>query len=439
VLRKMIPAICVLALDAQECHALSAIRSLGGRGVRISAASPKPRPMGFFSRYVKQRLTSPSPAHEPELYAEWLLETLDRQRFDAMLFFGQASAHVVARHRDAILQRTGCLVPPQDVFLSADRKDRVARLAASLGVPVPATHELARPEDAAALAREITFPAIVKGVYGSGGHQVAFVRNADELVHAVHHITEAQTDRTLPPPVIQEYIPGHGYGLTALMHRGTAVATFMHRRLSEHAIARGELLAHAATAVESVEDPELRRHGTTLLQALGWEGMAMVEFRRSDRDGKFYLMEINPRFPGSTDLAVAAGVDFPWLYVQRAVGEQIQGPDSYRLGMRYRWLLSKSLAPAFENPLSYMRGVLDCLRPGTPSDLSLRDPRPHLVQLYDAAWWVREYFRGTRHAAAATENATAAHESSGHAESSAAVPETAIPSAPAEKAATSNA
>ena len=117
----------------------------------------------------------------------------------------------------------------------------------------------------------------------------------------------------------------------------------MHRRLVEHDVTRGAELAHATPGAESVDEPALRASGLALLRALEWDGVAMVEFRRSDRDGRFYLMEINPRFPGSLDLAIASGVDLPWLYMQMAIGRPVEGPASYRLGLRYHWLVSKNM------------------------------------------------------------------------------------------------
>jgi predicted ATP-grasp superfamily ATP-dependent carboligase len=177
------------------------------------------------------------------------------------------------------------------------------------------------------------------------------------------------------------------------MRRGEAVATFMHRRMAEHDIAAGVALAHGATGAVSVHEPEMLSAGLTLLQALCWDGIAMVEFRKSSRDGRFYLIEINPRFVGSLELAIAAGVDFPWLFAQLAANRPVVGPTRYRVGLRYRWLLSKNVADAFERPLGYVLDVLSVLRPDTRCDLALRDPRPHLVQLRSAAWWVRDHVR----------------------------------------------
>jgi predicted ATP-grasp superfamily ATP-dependent carboligase len=349
--------------------------------------------MGFASRYATHRLLCPSPVLEPQAYTDWLLETLRRCRYEATLCFEEATADLLSRHRDRVQKLTGCPIPPREIFLAAARKDRVARLAAQVGVPVPTTHELERLADAPALAEKLEYPVVVKGVHSSGSQQVELVRDRSQFVATVERLAALRTDPALPLPIVQDFIAGEGYGLTALVRRGEPIAVFMHRRLGEHDVSRGVRFAHGATGAQSVDEAELRQAGLTLLHALCWDGIAMVEFRRHRRDGRFYLMEINPRFVGSLELAIAAGIDFPWLYAQLAAGRPVLGPNRYRVGLRYRWLLSKNVAEVFENPFGSLVGALSVLRPDTRCDLSLRDPRPHVSQLRNALWLAKQHLR----------------------------------------------
>jgi len=64
----------------------------------------------------------------------------------------------------------------------------------------------------------------------------------------------------------------------------------------------------------------------------------MVEFKVAP-DGTPYLMEINTRFWGSLQLAIDAGVDFPWLLYQLASGITPDPIPEYNVGVRLRWLL----------------------------------------------------------------------------------------------------
>jgi hypothetical protein len=89
----------------------------------------------------------------------------------------------------------------------------------------------------------------------------------------------------------------------------------------------------------------------------------MLEFRRSLRDGRYYLIEVNPRFVGSLELAIAAGVDFPWLYAQLAIGRPIVGPNRYRVGLRHLPLVSwTDLRPHVSGMVNALGSIREQLR-----------------------------------------------------------------------------
>ena len=69
----------------------------------------------------------------------------------------------------------------------------------------------------------------------------------------------------------------------------------------------------------------------------------MVEFKKDTRDGQFKLMEINPKFWGSLDLAIAAGVDFPYLAARMAAEGDIDPVEDYRVGVRFRWVFDDAM------------------------------------------------------------------------------------------------
>ncbi len=63
----------------------------------------------------------------------------------------------------------------------------------------------------------------------------------------------------------------------------------------------------------------------------------MVEFKHDARDGTPKLLEINGRFWGSLQLAVDAGIDFPYLLYRLAVDGDVEPAFSYETGVRLRW------------------------------------------------------------------------------------------------------
>jgi predicted ATP-grasp superfamily ATP-dependent carboligase len=74
-----------------------------------------------------------------------------------------------------------------------------------------------------------------------------------------------------------------------------------------------------------------------VLRDFKWNGVAMVEYKLDAYSGVPYLMEINGRFWGSLQLAIDAGVDFPNLLVQLALGATPDSVTTYKIGVRSRW------------------------------------------------------------------------------------------------------
>lgn len=125
----------------------------------------------------------------------------------------------------------------------------------------------------------------------------------------------------------------------------------------------------------------------------------MVEFRVT-HDGKPYLMEVNTRFWGSLQLAVDAGVDFPyWLYLI-CNGEVPPIFSNYQIGCRLRWLLGDldSLYLTLRDRQHFsvthkLRRILDFF---TPHPFSTR----HEINCWDdfgPAWYeLKTYLRALR-------------------------------------------
>ena len=73
-----------------------------------------------------------------------------------------------------------------------------------------------------------------------------------------------------------------------------------------------------------------------------WRGIAMIEYKVTS-DKKPYLMEINPRFWGSLPLAIASGVDFPYMLFRMAVDGDVRSVRDYKEGIVTRRLIPSDI------------------------------------------------------------------------------------------------
>ena len=138
--------------------------------------------------------------------------------------------------------------------------------------------------------------------------------------------------------------------------------------------------------------------GDRLLRALNWYGLAMVEFKVDERDQLPKLMEINPRVWGSMPLAIASGVDFPYLLFKLAIDGDVQELRSFKEGVKMRFLINDiraalSYLAKGKRKIVYLRKFIKDIFDTNVKEgiLSLSDPKPGLVNIIKA---IRRLFQG---------------------------------------------
>jgi predicted ATP-grasp superfamily ATP-dependent carboligase len=120
------------------------------------------------------------------------------------------------------------------------------------------------------------------------------------------------------------------------MNQGEPIVQFAHRRLREKPPSGGVSVFRESIALPQV----MTDYAIRLLQHVHWHGVAMVEFKVDQQTGEPMLMEINGRFWGSLQLAIDAGVDFPYLLYKLFTGQEIPpNATDYQIGVTSRWLL----------------------------------------------------------------------------------------------------
>jgi len=367
----------VLILDGHWRKTLAATRALGNAGVTVTVGESTRLATTMFSRYCHRRLGYPAPLIAPQPFMDALEADLRRHPVDMILPMEDDTVDLLSRHRNRFEPLARVPVTDIDRIDMARRKDNVIQLARTLGIPTPKTWLITSLIQVAQLKNDLSYPVVIKPRIGSGAAGVAYVDGPDKLISAYGVI-----HRRFPLPMIQERIPrtGAGYGASLLMgHQQETMAVFMHKRLREYPISGG-----ASTLRESVWRDDLKEMAETLLKAMGWTGVAMVEFKEDPRDGRLKLMEVNSRFWGSLGLAIHAGVNFPLRLLDMAMGRSFRPLTKYRLGVRCRWLLHGDILHYLANP---GRNRMDppffnFFDPDTAYDIiSKKDPLPALGRI----------------------------------------------------------
>jgi predicted ATP-grasp superfamily ATP-dependent carboligase len=328
----------VFVTDGNQRSALAIVRTLGRRGMTVIVGDEQPVSLASASRHCAHRITYPSPYAHREAFERFLLDFVAREHVDVLLPVTDVTTHSVCALQDRLEVHTALAVPPLDAFEIVTHKGRLMEYAASLAVPVPRTHCVDGLESLERVVDRVEYPAVVKPVRSR-------LRTEDGWVPGrVHYAGSPQELRTLyrdheylaaHPSLIQQRIAGAGIGVFVLFDRGQLVADFAHRRLREKPPTGGvSVLCESEPVADSLRD-----HAIRMLGPLGWHGVAMLEYKQDLRTGECFLIEVNGRFWGSLQLAVDAGMDFPALACELALGHRPQVLQPYKLGVRSRWLL----------------------------------------------------------------------------------------------------
>lgn len=328
----------MLITDGNERAALAVTRALGREKVEVVVGAETQTSLGGQSRYCTRSFAYPSPYENPDGYLSRVLSMVRECSPDALYPISELAMELIGRNRNAFEQHTVLPVPPVEVFDRMSDKVGLMQMAQRLEMPIPPTLFVKNGEVDSVLDEIRQYPVVVKSArslveangkwYKSGVHMVANKEELQRLYREKLYLRE--------PSLIQSRVVGEGQGVFGLMNQGHPVALFAHRRLRERPPSGG-----VSVLRESIEaPPRMTEYALRLLQVVGWHGVAMVEYKIDRRTGIPLLMEINGRFWGSLQLALDAGVNFPFLLLQVARG---QSPNMmsvpYRAGVKSRWLL----------------------------------------------------------------------------------------------------
>lgn len=381
----------ILVLDGNQNQAVAAVRSLAEAGHNVLVGDSSSWSKAGWSRSAKGVFRYPAPQREAEGFINRIAELVAVEPGTMVMPMTEATTLALSLHRERIFSVGGRMVlPSHEQVLRAFDKRQTTELARSLGITVPKTLLVSNADEAERAAGSAEYPVVLKpraseelgekGNVRTGGRP-RYASTPAEFIAAYRAISAVSSG-----VLIQQYVEGEGAGYFALMHHGELRAEFAHRRIRDvHPTGSG-----SAVRVSVKPEPEIRRAGLAILQALQWHGVAMVEFRWQPGKRPVF-MEVNGRFWHSLPLACYAGVDFPALLAEMAQNGDVKPVEGYRVGVRCRWFLGdfRHLLEVWQGPPAGYPGAFPARWqtlmsvftpvPGTVHDLfQWRDPLPEL-------------------------------------------------------------
>jgi len=360
--------------------ALAIMRTLGRLGVPMYGVDADPRSPAMLSRYCRERFLFGLDENHPAEFLNRLLEVGRRLGRPAILIpTSDETAQFVVDYAEPLGRQFIFLKNSPEMIGRLVSKRGMYEMALEHGVPTPVTLFPQSLDDVRALLPRITYPVMLKGIYGNrlqsrSKKKMVIVRSAEELIENYSAMEDPET----PNLMLQEYIPGdddqiyifNGY----FDRRSRCLAGFTGHKIRQFPVHVGCASLGVCRWNETVAQTTIR-----FMQAIGYQGVLDIGYRYDPRDGQYKVLDANPRVGQAFRLFVAEND----MDVVKSLYLDLTGQDQLEIVPREgrRWLIEDfDLISSFhyfqEGTLSLREWARSFKGVEEAAWFDLRDPRP---------------------------------------------------------------
>ena len=312
---------------------LSNTRSLGEAGIPVFVVD-KTNCIARYSKYCTKFFRCPD--FGTNEFASFLVELAQKENIQNWVLIpsNDHAVYTISKHKAQLEKYYKVITPSLDIIENIYDKSKLLTIAQGCGVPIPKTKYFTSVND---IIDNLTFPVLTKGRFGltfykTLGKKAFLAYNEDELRTQLN-VVDAKYD--ISKTFTQELIPFDGtnktISFTAFCINGQVKTHWTGIKLREHPIQFG-----TATFAKSIYSKECLRQSIPLLRELNYTGVCEVEYLMDPRDGKYKLIEINPRTWLWVGLARACGVNYAELVYSFVNELDPLYPQSHSIDLNWR-------------------------------------------------------------------------------------------------------
>lgn len=313
-----------LLLVADYHGTLACVRSLGRAGVDVTVADWRRMVPAVWSKFTKRSLKCPDPTSQPRETITWLLELGARQPGMVLIPTTDDIAWLYARHRAELQQFFVLDSPHVDAVYALLNKWKLREACKAVGIDTPDTWLPGEELD----QTELRFPLLIKPqsqtlLYPHQKGRV--VRNRSEL-KALYEEFRSETsyagalldaDPNVKTPMLQALVESRGiYGLSGFID---ASGELFVASAARKVLQKPQILGVGLCFQQAKLNEELAQKLRGLCRHVGYHGLFEVEFL--EENGKFLLIDFNPRTYGQIAFDISRGADLPLMAYLHAIGD----------------------------------------------------------------------------------------------------------------------
>lgn len=405
----------VLLTMASPTAALAAVRSLGRAGVSVTLADFRPFTPARWSRFLSRAVRCPDPEGQPEQFLDWLLAFGSREPGHVLLPTSDGLAWLMASRRDDLARVFRLYLPRAEAVETLVNKWRLQQACAQVGLDTPATLLPRNDDDLDALAQEIGYPLVVKPQTQVllHPHKKGWLVQSPASLHRLytdlrsstrHHPMILARDPEVSRPLLQSFVGATEgvHDLTGFIDEtGSLFVSAGARKLLQ----RPRRLGVGLCFQEEATAPGLAQKVGELCRRIGFHGMFDVEF--VETDGRWLLIDFNPRLYGQLAFDVGRGLNLPWIEYLAAIDDRdglhaavaLSQEAARRLGTRryvnriemavFLGLLALTGREGRAEVQRWWRWLGEAGSPPIDAILDADDWRPALAQTILSLWYLR--------------------------------------------------
>ncbi|CAN7620479.1 carboxylate--amine ligase [Massilia sp. LjRoot122] len=300
-------------------NALGVVRSLGTCNIPVIVVDTDPKSPAMRSRYGRKLVCA---SIEGEQFVEFMIG-LAREYAAPLVLFAteEKTVETVSAFRERLAPHFRLRQPEHERLMALMHKQGFQELAEAVDAPVPRTVRLQGKADLARIGN-LKYPCIFKPSkkdYGYGarfkkGYKVSSPEEVAALYEEIHPV--------LADMVVQEWIEGSDadvyFCLQYIGQDGSVVSSFSGRKIRAWPLRVGGTAS--CTSAWEVAD-ELAAMTADFFRKVGFVGMGSMEYKRDERDGRFYMVEPTVgRTDFQEEVASLNGVNIPAAAYRHEMG-----------------------------------------------------------------------------------------------------------------------
>ena len=383
----------VILLGGRE-NCLAVTRNFGRLGIPVYVSGRKGC-QGLYSRHCRRAFPVERGVSADRAWHELLLGNPQPELQGAIvLAMCDESLEFLAAHHGDLIQ-SYALPPfvPKLCMAMLDKCETLVRASAA-GVPTPNFWMVDTPSELAAIRDEIQTPVMVKPLNSRAfvdefGCKLFIVGGGFEEVVQKVELCHTRGIKVM----VMELIPGPDSLLSSFNTCRIASGKMLYQ-YTKSVIRRWPVNRGGGTFHQSIWLPETAAMGRKLFDAIGWQGIGNVEFKRDMRDGQLKIIEVNGRFTAAQRLITEAGAPIDLVVYCYLTGQPQPHFDSYSQTKLF-WYPVRDFFAFLQMRRSKQITFAEWLRslgagPLLLSVASWRDPLPSIVLAWSS---LRTFFK----------------------------------------------